>query len=94
MVVWQLHAYEAKIKGLTKLELIEDERQKYIEFINKILNVSDHHREITGSRICFGTLWFLHYCFPEKKIIPDYNKQDNEARRKSWKIILDLIDNQ
>ncbi len=88
-------AFEAYKKGLPMLELTESEFVEYENYLNKLIGIQEEFRNVTNHSICFNQFVYLHYCFPDKNIIPNYYYQKSTLKRNiaedSFKIINELI---
>ncbi len=65
-------AFLSKQKELPILSFNNSEKDRYESFLEKIQEIHEEYCNNTKKHICVNPHFFLHYCFPEKNIIPDY----------------------
>jgi len=87
------HVIRAKQAGLSQLEFNDTEIEKFTEFIKKIAKICKKYYSKTGRSICVNPHFFVHHCFPEKNIIPDYYKIMSSYKIDNYKNVWDNIKN-
>ena len=87
-----INIYLALKKGLPPLNFSDVEIEKLIEFLKKIKKIQKEYIMRTGGRnICVNPHFFLHYCFPERKIFYDYYPIKYGTRREHYEKVWEMI---
>ncbi len=88
-------AFLAMKKGLQPLNFNDTEIKKLVEFMERIKQIHKKFISKTGRKICISPYFFVHYCFPEKNIIPDYcqlSPNKEHIYENTWDTIKSLIE--
>lgn len=86
----------AKQKRHAIFRLNEEEKKELKLFLNKI---EDIHREFSNQNshmICVNLHFYLHWCFPEKNIVPNYYTASTyklDSANKTWEKIKKIMRN-